>query len=101
MVELKNQVNCTFHFISDPTDVDSDVYLVVSSLQCRIIRTTELAAAQEKLQELERMKEDTLKYHSPTSLVHRLQGTITNFSCFCNLSFNIRFVFEPFVSSIS
>ncbi|XP_052176495.1 vacuolar protein-sorting-associated protein 37 homolog 1 [Diospyros lotus] len=41
--------------------------------QCRIIRTTELAAAQEKLNELERQKEETLKFYSPTSLLHRLQ----------------------------
>lgn len=85
MVELKNQVNYIFHFVSDTTDVGSDVYLVVSSLQCRIIRTTELATAQDKLQDLERMKDDTLKYHSPSSLLHRLQGTVMNHSCFCNL----------------
>ncbi|XP_057499758.1 vacuolar protein-sorting-associated protein 37 homolog 1-like isoform X1 [Actinidia eriantha] len=41
--------------------------------QCRIIRTTELAAAQEKLHELERKKEETLKFYSPASLLHRLQ----------------------------
>ncbi|KAL6998163.1 hypothetical protein U1Q18_008290 [Sarracenia purpurea var. burkii] len=41
--------------------------------QCRIIRTTELAAAQEKLHELERQKEETLKFYSPASLLHRLQ----------------------------
>ncbi|KAK6778707.1 hypothetical protein RDI58_025425 [Solanum bulbocastanum] len=42
--------------------------------QCRIIRTTELAAAQEKLHELERRKEELLKFYSPASLLHRLQG---------------------------
>ncbi|KAB1199549.1 hypothetical protein CJ030_MR0G020453 [Morella rubra] len=41
--------------------------------QCRIIRTTELAAAQEKLNELERQKEDSLKFYSPASLLRRLQ----------------------------
>ncbi|KAL8509306.1 hypothetical protein ACS0TY_016492 [Phlomoides rotata] len=41
--------------------------------QCRIIRTTELASAQEKLHELERKKDDTLKYYSPSSLLHDLQ----------------------------
>ncbi|XP_028119333.1 vacuolar protein-sorting-associated protein 37 homolog 1-like [Camellia sinensis] len=41
--------------------------------QCKIIRTTELAAAQEKLSEIEREKEETLKYYAPTSLLHRLQ----------------------------
>ncbi|XP_062117423.1 vacuolar protein-sorting-associated protein 37 homolog 1 [Humulus lupulus] len=41
--------------------------------QCRIIRTTELATAQEKLNELERQKEETLKLCSPASLFQRLK----------------------------
>ncbi|CAH9092038.1 unnamed protein product [Cuscuta europaea] len=41
--------------------------------QCRIIRTTELAAAQETLHDLERRKEELLKYYSPASLLHRLE----------------------------
>ncbi|ESQ29166.1 hypothetical protein EUTSA_v10023701mg [Eutrema salsugineum] len=41
--------------------------------QCKIIRTTELATAQEKLNELERQKEEILKFYSPDSLLHRLQ----------------------------
>ncbi|KAI3474620.1 hypothetical protein Pfo_029790 [Paulownia fortunei] len=45
--------------------------------QCRIIRTTELATAQEKLHELERKKEETLKYYSPSSLLHRLQDAMS------------------------
>ncbi|OMO81931.1 Modifier of rudimentary, Modr [Corchorus capsularis] len=44
--------------------------------QCQIIRTTELAAAQEKLNELERQKEETLKFYSPASFVHRLQDAM-------------------------
>nr|GMC63331.1 vacuolar protein-sorting-associated protein 37 homolog 1-like [Ipomoea batatas] len=40
--------------------------------QCRIIRTTELAAAQEKLHELERRKGELLKFYSPASLLRRL-----------------------------
>ena len=44
--------------------------------QCRIIRTTELAAAQEKLHELERRKEELLKLYSPASLLHRLQDAM-------------------------
>jgi len=43
--------------------------------QCRIIRTTELAAAKEKLNELERQKEELLRSCSPASLLQRLQGT--------------------------
>ncbi|KAF3441767.1 hypothetical protein FNV43_RR15682 [Rhamnella rubrinervis] len=41
--------------------------------QCRIIRTTELAAAEEKLNDLEKQKEETLKFCSPASLLQRLQ----------------------------
>ncbi|KAL3532012.1 hypothetical protein ACH5RR_005533 [Cinchona calisaya] len=41
--------------------------------QCRIIRTTELAAAQEKLHELERKKEEAMKFYSPASLLRQLQ----------------------------
>ncbi|KAK2997231.1 hypothetical protein RJ639_015508 [Escallonia herrerae] len=44
--------------------------------QCRIIRTTELAAAQEKLNELERQKQEILKFYSPASLLHRLQESM-------------------------
>ncbi|RXH80838.1 hypothetical protein DVH24_004752 [Malus domestica] len=43
---------------------------------CRIIRTTELAAAQEKLNELERKKEEMLKLCSPSSLLQRLQESM-------------------------
>ncbi|XP_065856189.1 vacuolar protein-sorting-associated protein 37 homolog 1 [Euphorbia lathyris] len=41
--------------------------------QCRIIRTTELAAAQEKLNELERQKEEILRSCSPASVLQKLQ----------------------------
>ncbi|CAF2268051.1 unnamed protein product [Brassica napus] len=41
--------------------------------QCKIIRTTELAAAQEKLNELERQKEEILRLYSPGSLLNKLQ----------------------------
>ncbi|XP_042514174.1 vacuolar protein-sorting-associated protein 37 homolog 1-like [Macadamia integrifolia] len=40
--------------------------------QCRIIRTTELATAKEKLNDLERQKEETLRY-SPSMLLLRMQ----------------------------
>lgn len=39
-----------------------------------IIRNTELAAAQEKLNELEQKKDETLKLYSTTSLLQKLQG---------------------------
>ncbi|KAG8374189.1 hypothetical protein BUALT_Bualt11G0105200 [Buddleja alternifolia] len=41
--------------------------------QCRIIRTSELASAQEKLHELERKSEDSLNYYFPSLLLNRLQ----------------------------
>ncbi|KAK9153834.1 hypothetical protein Sjap_001314 [Stephania japonica] len=41
--------------------------------QCRIIRTTELAAAQERLNELQMKKDETLKFYSPAALLQRLQ----------------------------
>ncbi|XP_004494103.1 vacuolar protein-sorting-associated protein 37 homolog 1 [Cicer arietinum] len=44
--------------------------------QCRIIRTTELAAAKEKLNELEKQKEEMLKLNSPASLLQRIQESV-------------------------
>ncbi|KAL8245211.1 hypothetical protein R6Q59_011469 [Mikania micrantha] len=41
--------------------------------QCQIIRVTELAAAREKLNELEKQKQEILNFYSPASLLHRLQ----------------------------
>ncbi|XP_076952871.1 vacuolar protein-sorting-associated protein 37 homolog 1-like [Bidens hawaiensis] len=41
--------------------------------QCQIIRVTELAAAREKLNELEKQKQEILTFYSPASLLHRLQ----------------------------
>lgn len=41
--------------------------------QCRIIRTTELATAQEKLNELEKQKAEIMKFYSPASLLHQIQ----------------------------
>ncbi|ONK59491.1 uncharacterized protein A4U43_C08F6980 [Asparagus officinalis] len=44
--------------------------------QCRIIRTTELAAAQEKLKELEKQKDEILKFYSPQSMLQNLQDAM-------------------------
>ncbi|KAK7284953.1 hypothetical protein RJT34_19707 [Clitoria ternatea] len=44
--------------------------------QSRIIRTTELAAAKEKLNELEKQKEEMLKLNSPGSLLQRIQESV-------------------------
>ncbi|XP_047327302.1 vacuolar protein-sorting-associated protein 37 homolog 1-like [Impatiens glandulifera] len=44
--------------------------------QCRIIRTTELATALEKLSELEMQKHKVLNFYSPASLLHRLEDAM-------------------------
>ncbi|KAI4300377.1 hypothetical protein L6164_033763 [Bauhinia variegata] len=44
--------------------------------QCRIIRTTELAAALEKLNELEKQRYETLKSNSPAALLQRVQESM-------------------------
>lgn len=44
--------------------------------QCTIIRTTELAAAQEKLADLQRKKEEMQRAYSPTSLLKKLNDAM-------------------------
>ncbi|KAH1084471.1 hypothetical protein J1N35_024232 [Gossypium stocksii] len=57
-------------------NLDKEPQIMELRNQCRIIRTTELAAAQEKLNELNRQKEETLKFYSPASFMHRLQDAM-------------------------
>ncbi|XWS55918.1 hypothetical protein CRYUN_Cryun09bG0041300 [Craigia yunnanensis] len=57
-------------------NLDKEPQILELRNQCRIIRTTELAAAQEKLNELERQKEETLKFYSPASFICRLQDAM-------------------------
>ncbi|KAB2060098.1 hypothetical protein ES319_A11G354200v1 [Gossypium barbadense] len=57
-------------------NLDKEPQIMELRNQCRIIRTTELAAAQEKLNELDRQKEETLKFYSPASFMHRLQDAM-------------------------
>ncbi|KAH7532758.1 hypothetical protein FEM48_Zijuj04G0056100 [Ziziphus jujuba var. spinosa] len=45
----------------------------IMELRIRIMRTTELAAVEEKLHELERQKEEMLRFGSAASLLQRLQ----------------------------
>ncbi|ESQ45176.1 hypothetical protein EUTSA_v10010721mg [Eutrema salsugineum] len=54
-------------------NLDKEPQIMELRNQCRIIRTTELATAQEKLNDLERQKEEILKFYSPGSLLQRLQ----------------------------
>ncbi|XP_078148679.1 modifier of rudimentary (Mod(r)) protein isoform X2 [Carex rostrata] len=44
--------------------------------QCTIIKTTELAAAQEKLADLERQKEELLRSQSPSALLDKLHDAM-------------------------
>jgi ESCRT-I complex subunit VPS37 len=52
----------------------TELFLFLLWKQCRIIRTTELATANEKLNELEKQKDEMLKLNSPASLLQRIQG---------------------------
>ncbi|KAH0928656.1 hypothetical protein HID58_014383 [Brassica napus] len=77
IMELRNQVSYQqpyflfqFTMCNKISLLKNLVFLV---LQCKIIRTTELAAAQEKLNELERQKEEILRLYSPGSLLNKLQ----------------------------
>ncbi|KAK8712016.1 hypothetical protein V6N13_147268 [Hibiscus sabdariffa] len=57
-------------------NLDKEPQIIELRNQCRIIRTTELAVAQEKLNELARQKDETLKFYSPASFMHRLQDAM-------------------------
>ncbi|PHU05152.1 Vacuolar protein-sorting-associated protein 37 -like protein 2 [Capsicum chinense] len=57
-------------------NLEKEPWIMELRNQCRIICTTELAAAQEKMHELERRKEELLKLYSPVSLLHQLQDAM-------------------------
>ncbi|KAF8101795.1 hypothetical protein N665_0201s0111 [Sinapis alba] len=57
-------------------NLEKEPQIVELRNQCRIIRTSELATAQEKLNELENQREEILKFYSPGSLLHRLQDAM-------------------------
>ncbi|KAK6778496.1 hypothetical protein RDI58_025214 [Solanum bulbocastanum] len=57
-------------------NLEKEPWIVELRNQCRIIRTTELAAAQEKMHELESRKEELLRSYSPVSLLHQLQDAM-------------------------
>lgn len=57
-------------------NLEKEPYIKELRNQCQIIRATELAAAREKLNELEKQKQEILKFYSPASLLHRLQESI-------------------------
>ncbi|PHU02933.1 Vacuolar protein-sorting-associated protein 37 -like protein 1 [Capsicum chinense] len=51
-------------------------FYIIPIRKCRIIRTTELVVAQEKMHELKRRKEELLKLYSPILLLHQLQDAM-------------------------
>lgn len=53
-------------------NLEKETQIMELQNQSTIIRTTELAAAQERYSELERRKEETLKAYSPASLLQKL-----------------------------
>ncbi|KMT06461.1 hypothetical protein BVRB_7g161300 [Beta vulgaris subsp. vulgaris] len=55
------------------SNMDKEPQMVELRNQCRIIRTTELAAAMERQTDLEKKKDDLLKCYSSVSLMHRLE----------------------------
>uniref|UniRef100_A0A1D1XNH1 Vacuolar protein-sorting-associated protein 37 2 n=1 Tax=Anthurium amnicola TaxID=1678845 RepID=A0A1D1XNH1_9ARAE len=57
-------------------NLDKEPRILELRNQCQIIRTTELAAALEKLGELEKQKEELLKLYSPPLLLQKLQDAI-------------------------
>ncbi|KAJ0258935.1 Vacuolar protein-sorting-associated protein 37 2 [Hirschfeldia incana] len=69
--ELRNE---TLHLARE--NLEKEPQIVELRNQCRIIRTSELATAQEKLNELENQREEILKFYSPGSLLHRLQDAM-------------------------
>ncbi|MQL84149.1 hypothetical protein Taro_016657 [Colocasia esculenta] len=54
-------------------NLDKEPQILELRNQCQIIRATEVAAALEKLSELEKQKEETLKFYSPHMLLQKLQ----------------------------
>lgn len=70
-VELRNE---TLQLARE--NLAKESYMTELRNQCMIIRTTELAAAEEKLNELNKRKAEILKSYSPASLLHQLQESI-------------------------
>ncbi|KAL4354435.1 hypothetical protein GQ457_06G009420 [Hibiscus cannabinus] len=57
-------------------NMDKEPQIVELRNQSRIIRTTELATALEKLNDLEKQKEEVLKFYAPASFIDRLQDAM-------------------------
>ncbi|OVA17913.1 Modifier of rudimentary [Macleaya cordata] len=72
VVKIQNNVNTEIS-IEIGENLKKEPRILELRNQCKIIRTTELAAAQEKLNALERRKEESLRAHSPSMLLQKLQ----------------------------
>lgn len=57
-------------------NLEKEPMLIELRNQCSIIRTTELAAARERMNKLEQQKEEELKFNSPASILNRLQDAM-------------------------
>ncbi|PHT34209.1 Vacuolar protein-sorting-associated protein 37 -like protein 1 [Capsicum baccatum] len=57
-------------------NLEKEPWIMELRNQCRIIHTTELVVAQEKMHDLKRRKEELLRLYSPVSLLHQLQGNL-------------------------
>ncbi|PHT52506.1 Vacuolar protein-sorting-associated protein 37 -like protein 1 [Capsicum baccatum] len=57
-------------------NLEKEPWIMELRNQCRIIHTTELVVAQEKMHELKRRKEELLKLYSPILLLHQLQDAM-------------------------
>ncbi|PHT68140.1 Vacuolar protein-sorting-associated protein 37 -like protein 1 [Capsicum annuum] len=57
-------------------NLEKEPWIMELRNQCRIIRTTELVVAQEKMHKLKRRKEELLRLYSPVSLLHQLQDAM-------------------------
>ncbi|KAF3664231.1 Vacuolar protein-sorting-associated protein 37 -like protein 1 [Capsicum annuum] len=57
-------------------NLEKEPWIMELRNQCRIIRTTELVVAQEKMHKLKRRKEELLRLYSLVSLLHQLQDAM-------------------------
>lgn len=57
-------------------NLEKESYIMELRNQCRIIWTTELATAREKLNELERQKSEIMMSYSPPAMLQRIQETM-------------------------
>ena len=77
MFIVKRTLNTVNAIIMDFVCVSNffpEIQIAFIIVQCTIIRTTELAAAQDRLAELERQKDEIMRSYSPAALLDKLQS---------------------------